>query len=104
MPRDEGWHELETRSGATVTDLATRRENNMNEHGAWSETDETSLGLDGDDKNEQLKRSTIRKLDYVLLPFLCALFLLNSLDKSNIGNAETAGTWRLESQNHPVLD
>jgi hypothetical protein len=58
----------------------------------WSETDETSFGLEGDDKNEQLKRSTIRKLDYVLLPLLCVLFLLNSLDKSNIGNAETAGT------------
>ncbi|KAI9773975.1 MAG: hypothetical protein M1839_001987 [Geoglossum umbratile] len=30
------------------------------------------------------------KLDYILLPFLCTLFLLNSLDRSNIGNAETA--------------
>ena len=70
----------------------------MNEEETWSETDETSLGLNGDDKNEQLKRSTIRKLDYVMLPFLCVLFLLNSLDKSNIGNAETAGTWHLKSQ------
>lgn len=34
---------------------------------------------------------TVRKLDTILLPFLALLFLLNSLDKSNIGNAETAG-------------
>ena len=33
---------------------------------------------------------TLLKLDFILLPFLCALFLLNSLDRSNIGNAETA--------------
>jgi hypothetical protein len=34
------------------------------------------------------------KLDFILLPFLCALFLLNSLDRSNIGNAETANFTR----------
>jgi hypothetical protein len=80
MPRDEGWHELGTRSSATVAGerrLATRREDNMNEEDTWSETDETSLGQDGDHNNEQLNRRTIRKLDYVLLPFLCSLFLLN---------------------------
>ncbi|KAK2807360.1 hypothetical protein FQN51_003186 [Onygenales sp. PD_10] len=33
---------------------------------------------------------TIQKLDFILLPFLCILFLVNSLDRSNIGNAETA--------------
>lgn len=32
----------------------------------------------------------VRKLDRMLLPFLSLLFLLNSLDRSNIGNAETA--------------
>ena len=57
---------------------------------------ETDGLMDGDthgrDKdNEQLNRRTLRKLDFILLPFLCGLFLLNSLDKSNIGNAETAG-------------
>ncbi|KAK5110990.1 hypothetical protein LTR62_005365 [Meristemomyces frigidus] len=39
----------------------------------------------------RLDRRTVRKLDFILLPFLALLFLLNSLDKSNIGNAETAG-------------
>jgi hypothetical protein len=95
MPQDEGWLELETRSSATIIEeglSAVRREDNMNEEDTWSETDETSLGLNGDDTDEQLNRHTIRKLDYVLLPFLCLLFLLNSIDKSNVGNAETAGT------------
>jgi len=36
------------------------------------------------------ERRVVRKLDYILLPFLSLLFLLNSLDRSNIGNAETA--------------
>ena len=38
----------------------------------------------------ELPRRTIRKLDLILLPFLSILFLVNSLDRSNIGNAETA--------------
>ncbi|KAF2744878.1 MFS general substrate transporter [Sporormia fimetaria CBS 119925] len=37
-----------------------------------------------------LHKRTHRKLDIYLLPFLALLFLFNSLDKSNIGNAETA--------------
>ena len=41
-----------------------------------------------------LDRRTKRKLDFILLPFLVVLFLLNSLDKSNVGNAETAGFTR----------
>lgn len=43
---------------------------------------------------EELGRRTVRKLDFTLLPFLALLFMLNSLDKSNIGNAETAGFTR----------
>ena len=39
----------------------------------------------------QLNKRTVRKLDFILLPFLALLFLLNSLDKTNIGNAESAG-------------
>lgn len=37
-----------------------------------------------------VERRVIRKIDYILLPFLSLLFLLNSLDRSNIGNAEIA--------------
>ncbi|KAF2757909.1 MFS general substrate transporter [Pseudovirgaria hyperparasitica] len=39
---------------------------------------------------DALNRRTLWKLDIILLPFLSLLFLLNSLDRSNIGNAETA--------------
>lgn len=39
----------------------------------------------------RLDKGAVRKLDLILLPFLSLLFLLNHLDKSNIGNAETAG-------------
>ncbi|KAI7547219.1 MFS general substrate transporter, partial [Hortaea werneckii] len=48
----------------------------------------------GRDQNSSLNRRTVRKLDFILLPFLALLFLLNSLDKSNVGNAETAGFTR----------
>lgn len=37
-----------------------------------------------------LDRRTVLKLDLILLPFVSLLFLLNSLDRSNVGNAETA--------------
>ncbi|ORY06138.1 major facilitator superfamily domain-containing protein [Clohesyomyces aquaticus] len=40
--------------------------------------------------DQALHRRTLRKLDCLLLPFLALLFLFNSLDKSNIGNAESA--------------
>lgn len=39
---------------------------------------------------ENLNHRTVLKLDLILLPFLSLLFLLNSLDRSNVGNAETA--------------
>ncbi|EDU39624.1 MFS general substrate transporter [Pyrenophora tritici-repentis] len=38
----------------------------------------------------RLHRRTLLKLDCLLLPFLALLFLFNALDKSNIGNAESA--------------
>ncbi|PGH17742.1 hypothetical protein AJ79_00883 [Helicocarpus griseus UAMH5409] len=40
--------------------------------------------------NPLIHTRTVRKLDFILLPFLSILFLFNSLDRSNIGNAETA--------------
>lgn len=41
-------------------------------------------------QQEVLNRRVVAKLDALLLPFLSLFFLANSLDKSNIGNAETA--------------
>ncbi|KAI9736754.1 MAG: hypothetical protein M1834_000958 [Cirrosporium novae-zelandiae] len=45
-------------------------------------------------RDPRLERRIVRKFDLFLLPFLCILFLLNSLDRSNIGNAETANFTR----------
>jgi hypothetical protein len=47
-----------------------------------------------DDAVAKLNRRTVRKLDFILLPYLSLLFLLNALDRSNIGNAETANFTR----------
>lgn len=49
---------------------------------------ETNL-LDEDD-DPDLERRTVRKLDWILLPFLSVLFCLNSLDRTNVGSAESA--------------
>ncbi|RYP51826.1 hypothetical protein DL768_002902 [Monosporascus sp. mg162] len=38
-----------------------------------------------------VERKLIRKLDWVLLPGLCVLYLLAFLDRTNIGNAKIAG-------------
>ncbi|RYP55605.1 hypothetical protein DL769_010113 [Monosporascus sp. CRB-8-3] len=38
-----------------------------------------------------IERRLIRKLDWVLLPWLCMLYLLAFLDRTNIGNAKIAG-------------
>jgi hypothetical protein len=39
-----------------------------------------------DDAADDLDRRTVRKLDFVLLPFLALLFLFNSLDRSNVSS------------------
>ncbi|KAF2718309.1 MFS general substrate transporter [Polychaeton citri CBS 116435] len=57
------------------------------------ETEGETYGTPSND-SDRLSRRTLLKLDTILLPFLSLLFLLNSLDKSNIGNAETAGFTR----------
>ncbi|KAF2219621.1 major facilitator superfamily domain-containing protein [Elsinoe ampelina] len=41
------------------------------------------------DRDTTIERRVRMKLDFILLPFLSLLFLFNSLDKSNIGSAET---------------
>lgn len=46
------------------------------------------------DNGRDHPRHAIRKLDLILLPFLSVLFLVNSLDRSNVGNAETANFTR----------
>jgi hypothetical protein len=56
--------------------------------------DPASCTMPADDSNisssprydAELHKSTLRKLDLLLLPFLALLFLFNSLDKSNVGS------------------
>lgn len=52
--------------------------------------DDTEQGLRSE-TTTSLDRRVVRKLDFLLLPFLSLFFLINHLDKSNLGNAETAG-------------
>jgi len=45
-----------------------------------------NLGFD-----EKATKRLVRKVDWVLLPFLALLYLLSFLDRTNIGNARLAG-------------
>ncbi|TVY45218.1 putative transporter [Lachnellula cervina] len=44
-----------------------------------------------DAQRKQIDRKLVRKLDLQLIPWLCLLYLLSFLDRSNIGNAKIAG-------------
>ncbi|PQE04366.1 Major facilitator superfamily domain general substrate transporter protein [Rutstroemia sp. NJR-2017a BBW] len=41
--------------------------------------------------NHQAERALCRKFDFRLLPVLACMYLFNSLDKGNLGNAKTDG-------------
>jgi hypothetical protein len=41
-------------------------------------------------EKKELNARVVRKLDFILLPFLSIFFLASSLDRSNVGNAESA--------------
>ena len=56
-----------------------------------------STAMSNDDRptcvlDESISKQVNRKMDIALLPFLSLLYLLNGLDRSNVGNAETQGT------------
>lgn len=89
-------HELDTlRRAASMAEEETTTEAGpppaMARNGMNDDHDDDDLVKNDNAYETRLDRRTIRKLDFILLPFLALLFLLNSLDKSNIGNAETAG-------------
>lgn len=44
-----------------------------------------------DEATKELNRRTVRKLDFILLPFLALLFLFNSLDRSNVRSLVSEG-------------
>jgi hypothetical protein len=45
----------------------------------------------GQSIDPQAERSIVWKFDLRILPVLAVMYLFNSLDKSNLGNAKTAG-------------
>ena len=54
----------------------------------------TGFALDGDSAvliSPNAERSIVWKFDLRILPVLATMYLFNSLDKSNLGNAKTAG-------------
>jgi hypothetical protein len=64
-----------------------RRSSHEDEEDAASMTGYSPVYTDRlhDEAADDLDRRTLRKLDFVLLPFLALLFLFNSLDRSNVG-------------------
>jgi hypothetical protein len=41
--------------------------------------------------DRRLERKTVLKLDLLLVPLMCGLYLLAFMDRANIGNARVAG-------------
>lgn len=58
-----------------------------------AETDEQSINQAHPEIDE---RKLIRKIDFYVVPWLALLYLLNFLDRSNIGNARVR-------QSHPLF-
>ncbi|KAK7531542.1 major facilitator superfamily domain-containing protein [Phyllosticta citribraziliensis] len=78
MPNEE--HELRSLSSRSDTDS----------HDSLEPTVTMPSDLRTDPDQHALNRRTVRKIDFFVLPWCALLFLFNALDKSNIGNAETA--------------
>jgi hypothetical protein len=53
------------------------------------------------DIDPRAERALVWKFDLRLLPVLAIMYLFNSLDKSNLGNAKTAG---LEGMSYSFLE
>ena len=52
---------------------------------------DVSITIASADIDPQAERTLVWKFDLRLLPVLAIMYLFNSLDKSNLGNAKTAG-------------
>ena len=73
------------------------------ELGGGEHMKENSMDLAIDPATE---RSLVWKFDLRILPLLAVMYLFNSLDKSNLGNAKTAGlekTLRLQGDQYNVI-
>lgn len=63
----------------------------MTESGDLSAKQHAVTTIASVDIDPRAERSLVRKFDFTLLPILAIMYLFNSLDKSNLGNAKTAG-------------
>lgn len=52
--------------------------------------DDPDGGLSSEEK-AAVDRRLVRRLDWILIPWLCLLYLMAFLDRTNIGNAKIAG-------------
>ncbi|KAK2798835.1 hypothetical protein FQN50_008696 [Emmonsiellopsis sp. PD_5] len=59
-------------------------------HKADSDHDDPDAGLSEEEKAE-IDKKLVRKLDLRLIPWLCLLYLVSFLDRTNIGNAKIDG-------------
>ncbi|OCK76566.1 MFS general substrate transporter [Lepidopterella palustris CBS 459.81] len=76
-------------SRSTTADMqGLRLSNDHKAHGAIVESSYSASDSGFDDK---ATKRLLRKIDFVLIPLLSALYLLSFLDRSNIGNARLAG-------------
>ncbi|KAK0751833.1 major facilitator superfamily domain-containing protein [Schizothecium vesticola] len=62
--------------------------NNSHDEGDLLADPDAHLSLE---EKEEVDRKLVRKLDLMLIPWLCFLYLLAFLDRTNIGNAKLAG-------------
>lgn len=73
--------------GPGISDDTKSIEANEAGEGAVTKEDGTTLAV----VNSKAERSLVWKFDLRILPLLAVMYLFNSLDKSNLGNAKTAG-------------
>lgn len=82
---------LSTASNSTRRDAQTTNDSEGEEHqNNAANTMPSAAVSQSSSPNRNVEARILRKLDTYLLPFLALLFTINSLDRSNIGNAETA--------------
>jgi hypothetical protein len=52
----------------------------------------------------EAEKRLVRKLDWRLIPWLCLLYLISFLDRTNIGNAKIQGPGSQPKPNHMVFN
>jgi len=68
------------------TDVKTYEEDGVQKTAVLTGEGESLFAIDA-----KLERALVWKFDLRILPVLAVMYLFNSLDKSNLGNAKTAG-------------